>query len=201
VASAIGVLVDVDWPVIFKSLYKKIRIKVSPRDSEKIPPSKLFEFEQCFFLISFDVEEAPAGDENNDNDDDAGNDTVAMDEDDDAEVDFQKEVDKFSKSEATGMDTDAGADVPSTSVRKSVSIAKTLDNSVLERSVRAKVLEERMPCKDAEIVAVVRDVEDNVGRHLLEEFEEESEEEENAAEDTQMVKPPSIPIVQEKKKV
>jgi hypothetical protein len=44
-------------------------------------------------------------------------------------------------------------------------------------------------------------VEDNVGRHLLEEFEEESEEEENAANDTQIVKPPSIPIVQEKKKV
>jgi hypothetical protein len=201
VASAIGVLVDVDWPVIFKSLYKKIRIKVSPRDSEKIPPSKLFEFEQCFFLISFDVEEAPAGDENNDNDDDAGNDTAVVDEDDDAEVDFLKEVEKFSKSEATGMDTDAGADVPTTSVGKSVISAKTLDNSVLERSVRAKVLEERMPGNVVGVSAVVRDVEDNVGRHLLEEFEEESEEEENVAMDTQIVKPPSIPIVQEKKKV
>jgi hypothetical protein len=201
VASAIGVLVDVDWHVIFKSLYKKIRIKVSPRDSEKISPSKLFEFEQCFFLVSFDVEEATAGGEDNDNDNDAGNDTVAVDEDDDTEVDFQKEVDKFSKSEATGMDTDAGVDVPTTNVWKSVTNAKNLDNSVLERSVRAKVLEDKMPCKDAEVVTVVRAVEDNVGRHLLEEFVEESEEEENAANDTQIVKPPSIPIVQEKKKV
>jgi hypothetical protein len=36
---------------------------------------------------------------------------------------------------------------------------------------------------------------------LLDEFEEESEEEENTANDTQIVKPPKIPIVQEKKKV
>jgi hypothetical protein len=83
------VLVDVDWPVIFKSLYKKIRIKVSPRDREMIPPSKIFEFEQCFFLVSFDVEKAQDGGENNDDDDDAGNETVVVDEDDDTEVDFQ----------------------------------------------------------------------------------------------------------------
>jgi hypothetical protein len=128
-ASTIGVLVDVDWPVIFKSLYKKIRIKVSPRDSEMIPPSKLFEFEQCFFLVTFDVEKTSDGGENND--DDAGNETVAVDEDDDTEVDFQEEVDKFSKSKATGMDTDAGAPVPTTSAGKSGPNAKTLDNSLL----------------------------------------------------------------------
>jgi hypothetical protein len=58
-----------------------------------------------------------------------------------------------------------------------------------------------MPCKDANVVTVVRAVDDNVGRHLLEEFEEESEEEENTANIIQNVKPPSIPIVQEKKKV
>jgi hypothetical protein len=79
--------------------------------------------------------------------------------------------------------------------------AKTMDNSVLERSVRAKVLEERMPDNDVGVSTVVRDVEDNVGRHLLEEFEEESKEEENVVMDTQIVKPPSFPIVQEKKKV
>jgi hypothetical protein len=131
VASAIGVLVDIVWPVIFKSIYKKIRIKVSPRDSEMIPPSKLFEFEQCFFLVTFDVEKTLDGGENNDDDDDAGNETVAVDEDDDIEVDFQEEVDKFSKSEATGMDTDAGAPVPTTSAGKSGPNAKTLDNSLL----------------------------------------------------------------------
>jgi hypothetical protein len=58
-----------------------------------------------------------------------------------------------------------------------------------------------MLLKDAEVVTVARAMEDNVGRHLLVEFEEESEEEENAANDTQILKPPSIPIVQENKKV
>jgi hypothetical protein len=94
------------------------------------------------------------------------------------------------------MDTDAGASVPTISAGKSVPNAKTL-----EMSVRAKVLEEKMPYKDAEVATVDRAVEDNVGRHLLEEFKEESEEEENTANDIQNVKLPSIPIVQEKKKV
>jgi hypothetical protein len=35
VSSTIGVLVDVDWTVIFKSVYKKVRIKVFARDSKK----------------------------------------------------------------------------------------------------------------------------------------------------------------------
>jgi hypothetical protein len=99
------------------------------------------------------------------------------------------------------MDTDAGADVHITSGGKNVMSAKTMENPVLKRSVRAKVLEERMPDNDVGMSIVVRAVEDNVGRHLLEEFEEDSEEEENVVLNTQIVKPPSIPIVQEKKKV
>jgi hypothetical protein len=63
------------------------------------------------------------------------------------------------------------------------------------------VLEENIPCKDANVVTVARAVLDNVGRYLLQEFEEESEEEENTANDIQNVNIPNIPIVQEKKKV
>jgi hypothetical protein len=74
VSSAIGVLVNVNWSVIFTSLYKIFRVNVSVRDSEKIRPSKLFEFEQCFFHIKFDVEKNLEGDEGNgdNNDDDKG---------------------------------------------------------------------------------------------------------------------------------
>jgi hypothetical protein len=43
---------------------------VSLRDSEKIPLSKLFKFEQCFFLVTFDVEKTIDGGGNNDDDDD-----------------------------------------------------------------------------------------------------------------------------------
>jgi hypothetical protein len=109
VSYAIGVLVDVDWPVIFKSLYKKVRIKVSTRDKEKNPSSKLFEFEQCFFHVKFDVEKSLDGDEGNDenNDDDAG---VEEDVDDDEELgdEFQDSVNKICGNGFTGMDTDAG---------------------------------------------------------------------------------------------
>jgi hypothetical protein len=51
VASALGVMVNVDWPVIFKIFYRKIRLLIVVRDVEKIPPNKLFEMEQCFSLL------------------------------------------------------------------------------------------------------------------------------------------------------
>jgi hypothetical protein len=70
VASALGVMVNVDWPVIFKSFYRKIRLLIAMRDIEKIPPNKLFEIEQYFFLVTFDVEK-PAVD------------GITIDEDDD----------------------------------------------------------------------------------------------------------------------
>jgi hypothetical protein len=38
------------------SFYREVRVKVSVRDVSKIPPNKLFEMEQCFFLIDFSVE-------------------------------------------------------------------------------------------------------------------------------------------------
>jgi hypothetical protein len=99
------------------------------------------------------------------------------------------------------MDTDAGATAPTPSAGKSIHNSKTLGNSALEVSVRAKVLEENVPCKDVDVIIVVKAVEDNVGRHLLQEFEEESDEEQNTTNDTQNVNIPSIPMVKEKKKV
>jgi hypothetical protein len=38
-------MVNVDWPVIFKSFYRKIRVLIAVRDVEKIAPNKLFEME------------------------------------------------------------------------------------------------------------------------------------------------------------
>jgi hypothetical protein len=61
VASALGVMVNVEWPMIFKRFYKRM---IVVKDIENIPPNKLFEMEQCIFLVSFD-----------DDDDNSGNDT------------------------------------------------------------------------------------------------------------------------------
>jgi hypothetical protein len=65
--------------------------------------------------------------------------------------------------------------------------------------VRAKVLEEVVPCKDADVVVVKKAVEDNVGRHLLQQFEEESNEEEIREVGLQNVSVPIAPMVKNKK--
>jgi hypothetical protein len=95
VSSTIGVLVDVDWPVIFKSVYKKVRIKVFARDSKKKPPSKLFEFEQCLFHVKFDVEKPLDGGGDNEDDDDARDEAVVVDDDEELEDDFQEKLIKL----------------------------------------------------------------------------------------------------------
>jgi hypothetical protein len=52
----LGVLINVDCPVVFKNFYKKIRILVAVRDISKIPTSKLYEMEQEFLYLKFGVE-------------------------------------------------------------------------------------------------------------------------------------------------
>jgi hypothetical protein len=73
----------------------------------------------------------------------------------------------------------------------------------LEESVKAKVLGESFLDKDADVINVDKPMEDNVGRHLLQEFEEESDEEGTLeAGDQGKANPnvPSAPVVKEKKK-
>jgi hypothetical protein len=82
-------MVNVDWPVIFKSFYRKIRVLIAVRDIEKIAPNKLFEMEQCFFLVTFEVEKPAVdgitidGDDDNNGDDDQqeGNEDAAEEDD------------------------------------------------------------------------------------------------------------------------
>jgi hypothetical protein len=75
-------------------------------------------------------------------------------------------------------------------------------NALVER-VKAKVLGESFLDKDADVINVDKPMEDNVGRHLLQEFEEESDEEGTLeAGDQGKANPnvPSAPVVKEKKK-
>jgi hypothetical protein len=103
-ASALGVMVNVDRRVIFKSFYRKIKVLIVVRDVEKIPPNKLFEMEQCFFLVTFEVEK-PAVD------------GITIDGDDDNNVDDDQQGGNEDATEeelgdtggtkgATGMDTE-----------------------------------------------------------------------------------------------
>jgi hypothetical protein len=108
VASALGVMVNVDWHVIFKSFYRKIRLLIAVRDTEKIPPNKLFEMEQCFFLVTFDVEKPTVDgitideddDNNGDDDQQEGNEHAAEEHEDEGEL-----GDDGGAGGVTGMDT------------------------------------------------------------------------------------------------
>jgi hypothetical protein len=52
------VLVNIDWRIIFCSFYKADRVNISVRVKgiDKIPPNKIFEMEECLFLIETQVE-------------------------------------------------------------------------------------------------------------------------------------------------
>jgi hypothetical protein len=45
-------MLEVDWALLFKSFYEKVRIKIACRDLLKIPPERLFEIDKRLYLIS-----------------------------------------------------------------------------------------------------------------------------------------------------
>jgi hypothetical protein len=107
VASTLGVLTNVDWPVVFKTFYKRIRILVAVRDISKIPTSKLYEMEQNFFRLRFVVEKLVIEDLTKGDDD--GNGDYDCPEQEGEEEDHFNEINGSVDKEldgATGMDTD-----------------------------------------------------------------------------------------------
>jgi hypothetical protein len=95
--------------VIFKSFYRKIRVLIAVRDFEKIPPNKLFEMEQCFFCVTFEVEKPAVDgitideddDNNGDDDQQEGNEDAAEENDEEEEL-----GDNGGARGVTGMDTE-----------------------------------------------------------------------------------------------
>jgi hypothetical protein len=84
------------------------------RDVEKIPPSKIFEMEHNFFLVTFGVEK-PVGDDTrrDGNDDDDGNDKHQehYSEENGLDDEYNKQRHEWDSrtGRATGMDTDPAA--------------------------------------------------------------------------------------------
>ncbi|KAG2542722.1 hypothetical protein PVAP13_9NG657433 [Panicum virgatum] len=56
ITSGFGLMLDVDWPTIFKSFYEVVRVKLACRDPSKIPAERLFEMKRKLFVISMLVE-------------------------------------------------------------------------------------------------------------------------------------------------
>ncbi|KAM0897032.1 hypothetical protein ACQ4PT_022817 [Festuca glaucescens] len=171
VSTTLGVLVNIDWQVIFRSFYKEVRVKVSVRDKTKIPSNKLFEMEQCFFLIDFCVEnEGEAIDVDEDDDEDPGQSNERDKLDDDAEIgdDFKA----FDKSNPGGSNSKMETDPSFPSGGRSASRSAAQQN--LETSVQDKVFG-REPHILTDSVLVPRSVEENIGKNLLQHFDAESD--------------------------
>ncbi|KAM0880628.1 hypothetical protein ACQ4PT_033462 [Festuca glaucescens] len=174
VSIALGVLVIIDWHGIFRSFYKEVRVKVSVRDKSKIPANKLFEMEQCFFLIDFSVEsEGDAIDVDDDEDDpDQNNNEDKIEEEDDLGEDFQ-DLDKSKKYGGNNrMETDSA--IPD-AAQGEKSVSRSVFTQDLETSVKGKVLGVEQPHFSANAL-VMRSVEDNIEKSLLQSFDAESDE-------------------------
>jgi hypothetical protein len=61
VASLIGILMDMDWTALFKSLYVHIRLKIAIRDIAKVPSGRIVEMEHKFYMLSFTIEDGTSG--------------------------------------------------------------------------------------------------------------------------------------------
>ncbi|KAM0915295.1 hypothetical protein ACQ4PT_010954 [Festuca glaucescens] len=177
VSTALGVLVNIDWHCIFRSFYKIVRVKVAVRDISKIPTNKLFEMEQGFFLIDFKVEEMIEDggnvEDGNDDDEDQQDDGVEEGLGDD----FVDHINKTTNGGESRMDTDASTPTPS-SVGTNGNRTVTLEmaDRTLEMSVMKKVMENEK-LSEVAVSMEPRTVEENIGVHLLQQFDEETDEE------------------------
>jgi hypothetical protein len=47
---------DVDWPVLFRSMYAVVRIRVVVRDVSKVPPGRVVEMELKLYMLTFIID-------------------------------------------------------------------------------------------------------------------------------------------------
>ncbi|KAK1681980.1 hypothetical protein QYE76_042828 [Lolium multiflorum] len=174
ISTSLGVLVNIDWQGIFRSFYEEVRVKVAVRDKTKIPTNKLFEMEQCFYLVNFVVEnEGEAIDvdeEDDDGDSGLGNKGDTVNDDDEIGDDF-KSLDKGKNNGANNkMETESSMPLGGRSELHSAVHQK------LEVSVQEKVLGKE-PIVQVSNALVLRGAEENIGKNLLQHFDDESDEE------------------------
>ncbi|KAK1609994.1 hypothetical protein QYE76_033671 [Lolium multiflorum] len=158
---------------IFRSFYEEARVKVAVRDKTKIPTNKLFEMEQCFYLVNFVVEsegEAIDVDEDDDEDPGLGNKGDTVNDDEEIGDDF-KSLDKDKKNGANNkMETESSMPLGGRNELHSAVHQK------LEVSVQEKVLGKE-PIVHVSNALVLRGAEENIGKNLLQHFDDESDDE------------------------
>lgn len=180
VATILGVLVNVDWHLIFRSFYEKVRVQVAVRDPKKIPADRVVEINHELYLLKFTVEEDAPG-ENNAADDDPsdpkGGKKPAQETDGDMDDD-----DLLGEDMDTGNDNNANKTTntsrPSAAPRgyKSKTISGGCTPSQggqLEGSAFSKI--QGAPLTKSYVEVVKNTPIDNFGIHLLPQFDAASE--------------------------
>jgi hypothetical protein len=155
-----------------------VRVKVSVIDISKIPANKLFQMEQCFFLIDFSVEnEGDAIEVDDDCDDPDQNDTKDKLEEEDLGEDFHA-LEKSKKNGGSNrMETN-----PTThgAAQGDKTVSRNVDHNSIpkdfEESVRNKVFDMEQSHVPAHAM-VLRSVEDNIKESLRQKFDADSDEE------------------------
>lgn len=187
ISTSLGVLVNIDWQGIFRSFYKEVRVKVAMREKSKIPTNKLFEMEQCFYLVNFVVEnevEAIDVDEDDDEDPGQGNEGDTVDDDNEVGDDF-KSLEKGKKNGAN-METEP-----------SIPLGGRSESAVhqnLEVSVQEKVFGKE-PIVQVSNALVLRGAEENIGKNLLQHFDDESDEEADDGNQKESILVPNNPAL------
>ena len=58
IASIFGIMMDVDWNVLFQSFYAEVRLLIACKDKSKIPSQRIVEMNQNLFMLHLSVEDA-----------------------------------------------------------------------------------------------------------------------------------------------
>jgi len=102
ITSGFGLMLDVDWPTIFKSFYEVVQVKLACRDPSKIPAERLFEMKRKLFVISMLVEgEQQVNMGNGDNKPDKPDDDETNDDDEADDLDPEPEKENQMETEGT----------------------------------------------------------------------------------------------------
>ncbi|XP_040260304.1 uncharacterized protein [Aegilops tauschii subsp. strangulata] len=165
VASILGVLVNIDWHMIFTSFYEKVRIQVAVRDPSKIPTDRVVEIQHELYLLRFAVKKDAKESSNSDNPSDLASnkieDTNVNSDDDLLGEEMETEMEKSGKNINTPR--------PSAAPRGSKSNSNKTPGATIEITTGSK--NQRAPLTKSYLEVVQKKTRDDFGERLLPSFE------------------------------
>jgi hypothetical protein len=134
ISSGFGLMLDVDWASLFKSLYEKVRIKIACRNPAEVPQERLFELDKKLYMITILVEgyeneqKADNDDNHGDDDDDDQKDSEGKDNSDDDLDDIQDTM-ETDQHRGLGMEKPADANQNLNTKERSASLLNQYDKA------------------------------------------------------------------------